>query len=218
MINSRNIDDLHPTLKRGVEEFDKRMKALNYSVLITATFRDNDYQNSLYAQGRTKPGSIVTNAKGGQSMHNYRLAFDVCKNIRGEEFSDIKFFETAGRVWTEMGGEWGGSWVGFSDRPHMQFTNGVKDSEIFNGKKLDQNAKMKWENIIIKEPVIKEPPKEDNYMVTKLDLIKNGKSITTNNIFFNDKNYVELRDYEESYGNVVSYDAKTNKIEINDSK
>src|SRR5690606_22511724 len=33
-------------------------------------------QDALYAQGRTKPGSIVTNAKGGQSNHNFGIAMD----------------------------------------------------------------------------------------------------------------------------------------------
>ena len=209
MINSRDINDLHPTLKRGATELIKRMQLLGFPVLLTATYRDNEYQNSLYAQGRTTSGSIVTNAKGGQSMHNHRLAFDICKNIRGAEFNDVKFFDTAGRIWTEMGGEWGGSWVGFSDKPHMQFTNGVKDFDIFGGKKLAQDIKMKWENIVIKEPI-----KEDKYMITRLEIIKNGKKITTNNIFHDGKNYVELRDYEESYGNVISYNSATKQIDI----
>ena len=40
-------------------------------------FRTFALQDALYAQGRTTPGAIVTNAKGGQSPHNYGLAVDV---------------------------------------------------------------------------------------------------------------------------------------------
>ncbi|GAA3318342.1 hypothetical protein GCM10020331_020730 [Ectobacillus funiculus] len=35
-------------------------------------------KNSLYAQGRTTSGSIVTNARGGQSNHNFGVAVDLC--------------------------------------------------------------------------------------------------------------------------------------------
>lgn len=41
------------------------------------TLRTNAEQNELYAKGRTKPGSIVTYAKGGQSYHNFGLAVDI---------------------------------------------------------------------------------------------------------------------------------------------
>ncbi|WP_318566507.1 M15 family metallopeptidase [Peribacillus simplex] len=45
---------------------------------ITHGFRLFAEQNALLAQGRTKPGNKVTNARGGQSMHNYGLAIDIC--------------------------------------------------------------------------------------------------------------------------------------------
>ncbi len=40
-------------------------------------FRSFAEQNFIYAQGRTRPGKIVTNAKAGQSIHNYRYAVDI---------------------------------------------------------------------------------------------------------------------------------------------
>jgi N-acetylmuramoyl-L-alanine amidase len=60
--------------------------------------------------------------------------------------------------------------------------------------------------------------KEEEYMVTKLELTRNGKNITTNNIFHGGKNYVELRDYEESYGNTVNFNNMTRKINITSKK
>jgi len=44
---------------------------------VTQGLRTWAEQDALYAQGRTTPGSIVTNAKGGESWHNFGLAFDV---------------------------------------------------------------------------------------------------------------------------------------------
>ena len=54
------------------------------------------------------------------------------------------------------------------------------------------------------------PEEGDDYMITRLELTKNGKNIATNSIFHEGKNYVELRDYEESYGNKVTYDGDIN--------
>ncbi|MCL2564780.1 MAG: M15 family metallopeptidase [Defluviitaleaceae bacterium] len=148
MIDSRNISDLHPTLQRGANELIRRMKELGYPVGISSTYRDNEAQDYLYAQGRTRPGAIVTNARAGDSMHNYKLAFDIFKNIKGYEYSDYNFFDTAGRIWTEMGGEWGGSWTTFVDKPHMQFTGGLSLADLKAGKRLANDAKMYWETKI----------------------------------------------------------------------
>lgn len=156
MINSRNLADLHPAIKRGAEELLNRLE----NVLITSTYRDFEYQNYLYAQGRTRSGKIVTNAKAGQSIHNFKCAFDICKNIKGQEYSDSIFFKTAGRIWVEMGGEWGGDWKGFIDTPHFQFTNGLTLSQLQKGIVIPEDAKMRWE---------KNPSKENVYFVSAVD-------------------------------------------------
>lgn len=154
MINSRSLDELHPAVKRGAAELIRRMAAKGYQVLVTSTYRDAEAQNALYAQGRTAPGKIVTNAKAGQSIHNHRLAFDICKNVKGQEYSDEAFFREAGAVWTLMGGEWGGTWASFPDRPHMQFTGGLTLSQLQQGKTLDTGARMPWEaGTVQKQPV-----------------------------------------------------------------
>lgn len=49
-----------------------------YEIRMVSGFRSFDEQNALYEKGRTKIGNIVTNAKGGQSMHNYGVAIDYC--------------------------------------------------------------------------------------------------------------------------------------------
>ena len=121
------------------------MAEFGYAAGISSTYRDNESQNALYAQGRTTSGNIVTNARGGQSVHNYRLAFDIFLNIKGKEYSDASFFKTAGRIWEEMGGEWGGSWKGFVDTPHMQFTGGLSLSDLQKGKVLPADSVMPWE-------------------------------------------------------------------------
>ena len=65
---------------------------LNIKLRITDGYRSIQEQNTLYAQGRTTPGNIVTHARGGQSLHNYGNAFDVVQMRNGipiwEKLSD----------------------------------------------------------------------------------------------------------------------------------
>ena len=145
MIDSRDINDLHPAVARGCRELIRRMEAIGWPVIVTATYRDNEKQDALYAQGRTTPGPIVTNARGGQSIHNYRLAFDIARNVKGQEYTNPQFFADAGAIWMRMGGEWGGSWASFPDRPHMQYTGGLTLANLQAGRTLPQDAKMPWE-------------------------------------------------------------------------
>lgn len=148
MIDSRNIDDLHPAVARGCRELIARMNRAGFAeVGISATFRDHARQEQLFAQGRTTPGNIITNARGGQSWHNWRLAFDIFQNIRGQEWSNLRFFKTAGEIWENMGGEWGGRWIAFPDLPHFQMTFGATISQMQSGHKIPSNAKMPWEII-----------------------------------------------------------------------
>lgn len=162
MIDSRDVNDLHPTVKRAAIELVRRMSEKGYSVGFSSTYRDIERQNAIYAQGRTKPGSIITKAKGGQSMHNYKLAFDIYKNIKGQEWADSNFFKTAGQIWTEMGGQWGGNWTGFVDTPHFEFTNGLSLSQLQAGKSVAQDVLMKWESS-------KQNTKDDNsYIVVNV--------------------------------------------------
>lgn len=82
-------------------------------------------QDALYAQGRTKPGQKVTNARGGQSMHNYGLAVDLAPVIDGKVSWNERHFR-AYREWSKnVGLEWGGNWKSFVDLPHVQDTEGM---------------------------------------------------------------------------------------------
>ena len=157
-INSRNIDDLHPTLARGCRELIRRMAELGFPpVGVNQTFRDAEYQNWLFGQGRPnerphgRAGNIVTNVRGGFSIHQYRLAFDIHRNVSGQAFNDRtseerNFWNTAGQIWIEMGGVWGGNWTGFVDRPHMEYTGGLTINDLRAGHTLPHDAKMPWED------------------------------------------------------------------------
>jgi peptidoglycan L-alanyl-D-glutamate endopeptidase CwlK len=136
MINSRKIDDLDPYVARLAKSFIAKAKKEGIDVLITSTFRDNESQNELYAQGRTKPGRIVTNAKAGQSFHNYRLAFDFVPIVNGKaQWNDLRTFKRLGELGESIGLEWAGRWKSFKELAHMQYTGGLSLAQLRAGKK-----------------------------------------------------------------------------------
>lgn len=77
-------------------------------------------QNALFAQGRTKPGRRVTNAKGGESNHNFGIAFDIGVFEGRKYLGESPAYDVVGLIGTEIGLEWGGHWTSFADKPHYQ--------------------------------------------------------------------------------------------------
>lgn len=70
-MSSRRIEDLHPDLQWRVRACVDAWRLAGYDVLITCTWRSSQEQDVLFAQGRTTPGRVVTQARGGESDHNY---------------------------------------------------------------------------------------------------------------------------------------------------
>ena len=120
MVNSRSLDDLRADVKLNAEVLLERCARRGLHVLITQTLRDDEYQALLYAQGRTRPGQIVTNSKV-TTFHGCGLAFDFCKNVPGQEYRDLAFFAEVAAIAKELGFSWGGDWTSFTDRPHLQW-------------------------------------------------------------------------------------------------
>ena len=92
---------------------------------VTQGLRTYQEQDALYAQGRTAPGHIVTNAKGGYSNHNFGCAVDCIPFLSGtggELNWDAKSdqFHAMVAYLKAQGLVWGGSWVHMPDPPHMQ--------------------------------------------------------------------------------------------------
>ena len=137
MINSRSISDLHPKVAAMCSEFINRCKNEDIDVIITSTYRDAASQNELYAQGRTKPGKKVTNAKAGQSFHNWRVAFDFCPIVNGKcQWNDTALFTRCGEIAESVGLEWAGRWVKFKELAHCQYTGGLRLADFQAGKTL----------------------------------------------------------------------------------
>ena len=138
MINSRSLDDLLPPVRQRVDRFLANAKAQGIDLLVTSTYRDNASQEALYAQGRTKPGKIVTNARAGQAFHNYRCAVDVVPIRNGKPVWDAKdpVWQTVGRLGKEAGLEWAGDWKRFREMAHFQYTGGLTLAQLQTGAKI----------------------------------------------------------------------------------
>jgi len=137
MINSRSLSDLLPVVAAKCDSFIAKCKQNGIDVIITSTLRDNESQNALYAQGRTTAGKIVTNAKGGQSFHNYGCAFDFVPVVNGKaQWNDTKTFERCGEIAESVGLEWAGRWKSFKELAHCQYTGGLTLQDLQAGKKI----------------------------------------------------------------------------------
>ena len=138
MINSRSLDDLILPARVRVQAFLDAAKAAGVDLLVTSTYRDNASQDALYAQGRTKPGKIVTNAKAGQSWHNYRCAVDVVPIVAGKPRWDVKdeVWQQVGKLGKAAGLEWAGDWKRFKEYPHFQYTGGLTLAQLQSGAKI----------------------------------------------------------------------------------
>jgi peptidoglycan L-alanyl-D-glutamate endopeptidase CwlK len=138
MINSRSLDELAPPVKERVENFLNLCKENNIDLLVTSTYRDNESQQALYAQGRTTAGKVVTNAKAGDSWHNWRCAVDVVPLVNGKPNWDGSdpVWAKIGELGNQAGLEWAGNWKTFKELAHFQYTGGLTLADFKNGKTI----------------------------------------------------------------------------------
>lgn len=116
---------LHPVLKERIDAGKRVLKEKGIVLYEFETYRDSARQNDLYESGRLKGGAIVTNARAGQSLHNYGLACDlVFKDDKGE-WTWAGDYETAGKIWVAQGLEWSPN-----DKPHVEIMAGMTLKDI----------------------------------------------------------------------------------------
>jgi peptidoglycan LD-endopeptidase CwlK len=104
----------------------------DFVVKIISGTRTYAEQNLLYAQGRTRTGKVVTKARGGQSNHNFGIAWDVGIFVKGKYLGDSPLYKRAATLAlaATTGLEWGGNWTDFVDRPHYQLVTGRTTAQV----------------------------------------------------------------------------------------
>lgn len=120
--SSKNrLAKVHPELAKRVVATIEALAAKGIEVRVVQGLRTYAEQDALYAQGRTKPGNKVTNARGGYSNHNFGLAADICPFKDGKpDWNDNAGFNAIGAEAKRQALEWGGDWKKFVDKPHVQ--------------------------------------------------------------------------------------------------
>lgn len=136
---------LHPLVRDTFRGFiEDAETTLGIKLRITQGLRSFAQQNELYAQGRSqiqlslvglsfvtaKPTlPRVTNAKGGDSYHNYGLAVDLVNMINGTPDWNYDM-ELLLPIATKYGIDWGGLWKSIKDRPHFQIIFGKSIGQL----------------------------------------------------------------------------------------
>jgi peptidoglycan L-alanyl-D-glutamate endopeptidase CwlK len=123
VLSETRINTLHPKVRDKAREFINKAEKQNIKLRVSSAYRNYAEQNELYAQGRTKAGSIVTNAKGGQSSHNFGTAIDVVPIVNGKADWNTDWNKIA-VIGKSVGFSWGGDWTSFKDKPHFEMNFG----------------------------------------------------------------------------------------------
>ncbi|WP_375104035.1 M15 family metallopeptidase [Paenibacillus sp. RS8] len=222
--SSVRISGLDPVVKAATVALIERCYARGVNIVITQGLRTIAEQDALYAQGRTKPGSIVTNAKGGTSYHNYGLAIDFALLLPdGKQVSwDLKRDGDGDKVadWTEvvqeakaLGFEWGGDFVSIKDAPHFQMTFELTTSQLRAGSKPSEIAMAKALAVI--DRYLKEC---EDVRVDKANTVVNGSKLADGSVLIDGRVYVPLAAIGKAIGAGVTWDNVTKTATLTTKK
>lgn len=117
----KGMASLEADARKKFEQFFARAKKAGYTLMLVSARRDCAKQDNLYAQGRTKPGKIITYAKCGESDHNLGLAIDVAPVINGKVNYKVPkgYWEGLAKIANSLGLGWGGRWANLKDVVHF---------------------------------------------------------------------------------------------------
>ncbi|WFD12166.1 M15 family metallopeptidase [Tepidibacter hydrothermalis] len=197
---SRNLEDLHPYVKYLAEKFIQECKKQGIDVLIYSTFRSKEEQDKLYSQGRTASGEKVTNAKGGYSYHNYGLAFDCVPIINKKaQWNRTDLYDVMGKIGKSIGLEWGGDFKSIKDRPHFQWTGGLKIKDLLQGKRPISQLNLEFRhsiNKLFEENIIDTP----SYWIDN----KEYKTEYVKKLIYNFSQYLGINKPENEFTNILN--------------
>jgi peptidoglycan L-alanyl-D-glutamate endopeptidase CwlK len=114
------IGKLHPRVQPYARALYFKAREHDLTINIISGLRTYEEQDALYAQGRTRPGNVVTNARGGYSNHNFGIAFDIGLFERNQYLGESPMYKAVGALGVELGLAWGGDWKTIVDQPHFQ--------------------------------------------------------------------------------------------------
>lgn len=128
-ISETRLASVYPDLASKIRQMADQLASEGIYIRVTAGLRTIEEQDALYAQGRTTAGQVVTNARGGQSYHNFGMAVDCIPSQDGINLPYSPDWNDTHPAWKRMieiaeslGLNCGADWAHFKDMPHFQLT------------------------------------------------------------------------------------------------
>lgn len=161
----RDIKKLSAQAQKACALFMEECERQKLNVLIVETLRTKERQYYLACKGRTVAQAKAMGVPSAfaekytspsekqvtwtlDSNHLEGMAFDFCKNVKGQEYKDNVFFDKCGRIVQDLGLEWGGA---FGDSPHVQVPKNwivPKKDEKMEKQKINLNGVVKEVDVI----------------------------------------------------------------------
>ena len=140
-ISEARLELVWPLLSAKIHTMASTIEQEGVEIRVTQGLRSWQEQNTLYAQGRTMPGPVVTNCKGGDSYHNFGMAVDCVPSqfAPGQPYNpdwnpSHPAWKRMEAIGVSLGLTAGANFRTFPDNPHFQLTGpfpvGAPDGEV----------------------------------------------------------------------------------------
>ena len=171
----RDIKQCHPRFQALTAQLVDKCDDAGLPIKIGECFRSVAEQDALYAQGRTQPGSIVTNAKGSSysSQHQWGIAADFYRADGKGAYNEAgDYFNRVGAIAKQLGLAWGGDWKSIVDKPHVYLPDWGSGTGILKQKYgTFENFKKTW---VMDGGTVTEQPGTPQVSVSDLKEVKSG--------------------------------------------
>ena len=144
--NRIDLSRIYPPLLDKLHEISESLGSVDYYA--TSGFRSFHDQTILYAQGRTTPGPIVTQAQAGYSGHQYGISVDFCRDSSTDQGLQPDWskeaYEPLADAARTLGLEAGYYWH-FQDNPHIQWPIADKWTDLIQISRNGHDIKAVWD-------------------------------------------------------------------------
>jgi peptidoglycan L-alanyl-D-glutamate endopeptidase CwlK len=208
------LKTLTPRAEEQARLFLQKLHNANIAARIISGTRTYAQQDALFAQGRTKPGKIVTRARGGFSNHNFGIAWDIGIFNGKDYLEESPLYAKAGKIGRDMGLEWGGDWKTIQDGPHFQCRTGKTLADLRALVKAN-GGDIAWRNRPI-DAIVADLPTDGNSPVpaTKpgtpsagtfapVDVFLNAKKFDIRAFLSESRVYVSASDFVDYFGGQI---------------
>jgi len=130
---SQKLQDLTPDTRAVAERFIEEALAAGIQLRVVSGLRTCEQQASIYNQGRTTPGRIVSGASGCRSWHVWGRAFDVLivePDGRLVTNGADQRYDVLGDLARSLGLIWGGTFSWGRDAGHFEYHPGLSIDDV----------------------------------------------------------------------------------------